>query len=205
MANHSKQSKKDLILATANKLFVTQGYQPTSIQMIAQAANVSQVTIYKYYESKQLLAHKVVLGLITDGYADFQKIVDDSKLSFKSLVKQMILTSSMETKDMHPDFLKFMIKDLSGEFGNHESINAYEDGKAKFWGTVIKRGRKEGVISPTISNQAIMVYLEMFVQFSQNPKNKHLYENSPSTMLSITDELQHMFFYGLIGKGDEEE
>jgi AcrR family transcriptional regulator len=189
---------RERILTAATDLFLNNGYKKTSIAMIAGQAGVSPVTLYKYFDSKIVLGHQVVLKMVVDGYAQYQKLVDDPSIDFRKLIRQMIVMSTDTAKRMSTDFYTFIVKDMQGKLGTDETMKAYQNGKAKFWGTVIGRGRKAGLIRPEISDQALMMYLDMFIQYVQNPQNDSLYQH-PIAMKMMTDEIIHLFFYGFIG------
>lgn len=64
MATHSDtdiQDKRQAILAAANKLFVKQGYENTTIADIAKVANVAVGTVYLYFRNKHEIYSSVSL------------------------------------------------------------------------------------------------------------------------------------------------
>jgi len=62
-AEHSRENRKfRLILETAHELFLDQGFDATSMDLIARAARVSKATLYVYFESKEAL----LLALVED-------------------------------------------------------------------------------------------------------------------------------------------
>ncbi|MBZ9603225.1 TetR/AcrR family transcriptional regulator [Phyllobacterium chamaecytisi] len=52
---HTQNSKFGLILTTARKLFLEQGYDTSSMDMVARTAGVSKATLYVYFQSKEAL------------------------------------------------------------------------------------------------------------------------------------------------------
>lgn len=62
-AKHSRENRKfRLILETARELFLDQGFDTTSMDLIARTARVSKATLYVYFESKEAL----LLALVED-------------------------------------------------------------------------------------------------------------------------------------------
>lgn len=58
----ARASSTDLVLAAATRVFLKKGFQNTTIDDIAEAANISKPTVYKYAQGKQwLLDHAVQL------------------------------------------------------------------------------------------------------------------------------------------------
>ena len=57
------QRKVDSIIEHASLLFVRHGFHKVTMESIAQYANVSKVTLYKYFRDKQALyEHIITLG-----------------------------------------------------------------------------------------------------------------------------------------------
>lgn len=154
--------KKQLILDTATKMFYKQGYKKTKMEDIASKANVSKVTIFKYFESKKKLAHVVVIKAIRDGYYDFGLIVNDTSIGFKEKVQRMIEAKYESAAQMDPDFQNFMLEDMQ-EKG--ETLNEYNRGKEKFWNNFFNEGRKSGELRPEISNNTILIYIDMLMNY----------------------------------------
>ena len=48
-----REEKKDLILTTALKIFAEEGYHASSVNKIADKANISKGLIYNYFDSKE--------------------------------------------------------------------------------------------------------------------------------------------------------
>lgn len=59
-----RKTKKTLIIEAAADLFLQHGYDGTSIDMIAERADVSRQTIYNQYESKETLFSAITAELL---------------------------------------------------------------------------------------------------------------------------------------------
>lgn len=193
-----RQRQRQNILQAATKLFMRDGYKVTHIKDVAAEADVSQVTLYKYFDSKLALGHQVVLDMITDGYAAYQKMVDDHTRSFQELIQLMITTKTGYAGSMTDDFYQFVSDDMRGALGNDEAQQLYQAGKERFWDSVIARGRAAGMINPMLSDEALMMYLDMYVQYFSSPTS-HPMIGDAKTYKHYADQLMHLFFYGFIG------
>ena len=49
------QAKRDALVAAAQELFPRHGFEGTSMDIVAAAANVSKQTLYRYYQNKEAL------------------------------------------------------------------------------------------------------------------------------------------------------
>ncbi|AYM02048.1 TetR/AcrR family transcriptional regulator [Levilactobacillus yiduensis] len=188
-----KAQQRQGILAAAIELFNTQGFKPTHVKTVAQAAGVSQVTLYKYFDSKLELGHQVVIEMINQGYASFQKLIDDDQVPFPDIVKAMMANKVKLSDKIHPDFYQFVIDEMSGKNGSNVVKEAYVAGEKKFWDAVVARGRAAGMINPNVSDEALLLYLEMYVSYFTTANI------APEKYQRLVDQLMHLFFYGFAG------
>src|SRR5690625_1864846 len=89
-----KEMKKTNILDTALRLFLDEGVRSVSVAEIARQAEVSQVTIYNYFESKDNLIEEVIkyyLQQVWDEYID----IFEKDISFPDKVKKIIFDKSL--------------------------------------------------------------------------------------------------------------
>lgn len=87
-----KQAKRTLILEAALTVFSEQGYNGTSIMMIAEKAGISKGLLYTYFKSKEDLLHKLIeYGL--NRMAEYFKVVPEQgiadKKDFEHVVRGM--------------------------------------------------------------------------------------------------------------------
>lgn len=64
---------EDIILAvkkSARELFRKFGYNKTSVNTLAKHANIAKATIYKHFESKEDILHKVLMDYIQENVQD---------------------------------------------------------------------------------------------------------------------------------------
>ena len=83
---HNKEEKKDLILRTALKVFAQEGYHASSVNKIANKANISKKgLIYNYFESKEDLLRNIMTNIMDrymDKYPPIGSIPDDSHIEY---------------------------------------------------------------------------------------------------------------------------
>jgi AcrR family transcriptional regulator len=116
LRERQKSNRRRAMLQAARKLFSSHGFEATTIEMIAEKAEVSSVTIYNYYgtktglllalvsESDTLLQDRIAAILadppdnIAEAFAAFSATIRDHALSFltKPLWRQVIAASIIE-------------------------------------------------------------------------------------------------------------
>ena len=81
-------SKRDDILDTALTLFSINGYHGVGVDRIKEGANVSKMTMYKYFPTKEILIENVLLKrdeIFRNGMSDAIKKADSSYNKIKSV------------------------------------------------------------------------------------------------------------------------
>ena len=77
--------RRSELIATAQQLFYTTGYERTSVNDIVKAVGVAQGTFYYYFDSKQAILEALVAELTAQQHVLFQDIVtDETRLSGSS-------------------------------------------------------------------------------------------------------------------------
>ena len=73
-----RKESKHKIMDAAFKLIAKNGYEATSIAMIAKTAGVSKGLLYNYFDSKEDLVKAIVLGALDDVEELLMEIVDEN-------------------------------------------------------------------------------------------------------------------------------
>jgi AcrR family transcriptional regulator len=83
---HIRAESKHKIMDAAFKLIAKNGYEATSIAMIAKKAGVSKGLLYNYFTSKEELVKALVLGAMAEGDELIETLfTDDAKQTLKNL------------------------------------------------------------------------------------------------------------------------
>ena len=80
-----RQEKKDLILRTALIVFAQEGYHASSVNKIADIANISKGLIYNYFESKEDLLRNIITNIMDrymEKYPPIDSIPNDSHIEY---------------------------------------------------------------------------------------------------------------------------
>lgn len=193
-----KKNKKQAILDAALKILTTQGYKKASVAEIAKEANSSQVTLYKYFPSKIALARAVIIKQIVDGYKASEDALNSSNATFAEKMEMMMSYGLNVSDSISDDFVVFMYDEFSGKNGDDSVKKTYNEYKHGFWKRLLDQGRREGAVSPDITEEGAIIYLDMFVNYAMtpNPVNAH----SAVEIKNHEKDLMHLFFYGIMGR-----
>ena len=184
------QAHQKTILATAATLFKRDGVQATSITTIAQQANVSTRTLYKYFPNKNELAHAVYLADIDDGIATNTAILHDAQLDFQAKLTKMMQNQMELSQKLHPDYLRYAAEDFQGKTGHPETGPNYLAKLDNFWSALIALGVSSGAISQQHEPTALRLYIQAFFNLGQ----------TTITDPKVLQDLTQLFFHGLSGQ-----
>ncbi|MFC0471095.1 TetR/AcrR family transcriptional regulator [Halalkalibacter kiskunsagensis] len=184
-----KEQKKRNILEASLALFMEYGIQKVSISEIAKHANVSQVTIYNYFENKHTLIHEVFLYYIEKASRDFEQIVHDN-IPFPDKIKKIIFNKKKIANQIHVEFYQYMMKEYSAEGNYIEKI--YVEKAIPYFTLLFNEGKEQGYIDENLSNEAILFYIQMLKDYMQR-------EDVHQKILPLTEDITNIFFYGIVG------
>ncbi|MGD6818983.1 TetR/AcrR family transcriptional regulator [Metabacillus sp. 84] len=187
-------SKMENILDAAKDLFLKQGVQKVNIKQIAKKANVSQVTIYNYFGSKEKLLVEVIRSMLETQMAEFSELFY-SKKPFEEKIEQFIKLKIHFSREMNEDFLFLLmsenkeIRDLYNRFAEKEAL--------PFFKAFVDQGKSEGVIREDLSFDSILFYINAFS--NEAFKQPELFKD-PQSRNTLAIDLNQLFFYGISGK-----
>lgn len=184
-----EQKKKD-ILQAALSLFLKYGVQKVSVVEIAKEAAVSQVTIYNYFESKDNLVHEVIIFYTDTVWQKYYEEIFESDLSFSEKITKIIFEKKETAEEIHPDFYQYFMKEYANGISYMEKL--YTEQVLPKFIELFNEGKAEGLVDPTLSNEAIIFYIQMFKEYFQR-------EDAYEKALPITEDLTKLFFYGIAG------
>lgn len=188
-----REQKKRDILNAALALFMEYGLQKVSITEIAKKANVSQVTIYNYFESKENLV-RLVFKFYVDQIWDEQKHLLVNDLPFNERIKKIIFEKGIAANQISERFFQDFMKDYASGQSYVEEV--YQKEALPLFIKLFNEGREQGYIDSEISDEAILFYLKMFQEYLQR-------EDVATMTLPIAEDLTKLFFYGIAGKKED--
>ena len=119
---------KESIKRAAQDLFRRYGYHKTSVNEIAKKAKIAKATIYKYFESKELILHAILMDYLKVSINDLVQQTTHS-ISKEEHLKNLILKTSKLSYTICNEFIGWdfirestnaqeFLKNLSNELEN---------------------------------------------------------------------------------------
>jgi AcrR family transcriptional regulator len=183
------QEKKNAIIAAALELFRKKGFVAVSIKEIAALANVSQVSIYNYYNSKDALVKECTNRLMKETLQKARNLLP-CKMEYKEkLLKAFSLGSDSTFQSL---FDYFSTEALDDKVFLHLCTESIDEQLAEIFRDYIELGKQEGAIDDSISTSTILEYMEAI-----NTAKSKL---GPAEIMKTREyEFQKLLLYGLIG------
>lgn len=185
-----KKFKKINILKAGLALFLKYGVQKVSVAEVAKEADVSQVTIYNYFESKDNLVSEVIIFYVNDVWKEYESLFN-SDIPFPEKVKKIVFDKRLTANYMNEDFFNHFMQEYSSE-DNYIS-QFYTETALPSFVKLFEEGKEQGYVDKEISEQAILLYIQMFADYMQR-------EDVAEAILPLTEDLTKIFFYGIAGK-----
>lgn len=159
--------KKQAILNSSLELFQKNGFVNTSIKEIAAQAKVSQVSIYNYFVSKNLLVKESISFLMDDILLMAEEFLSLDIPFPKKLSKALALCSKEVNHSVEEFFTVTALKDPQMV---QAIISTIADKQILLYQKYIEAGKKDGFIDTTIPTSTILDYVKAFNTIGSTPK-----------------------------------
>ncbi len=150
------KNKKEAILKASLELIKNNGYMNTNIKKIADAAKVSQVSIYNYYGSKLNLVKEAVTCLVNDMYSASLLILSEP-IPFEDKVKKALNLCSSELNNVFEEF--FSAAALEDPQMSQAIMSTIMDNNNKLYEKYVNYGKEEGIIDKAVPTETIIAFI----------------------------------------------
>lgn len=184
------EKKKQAIVQAALRLFKDKGFKETSIKSIAEAAEVSPVSIYNYFGSKDNLVALCVNDLFEEVTQQAEDILN-SDLDFKTkLDHAFALCQKKMSQQISSYFQDKMVEDSVFSTLLTSAITAK---KRDIYRAYIHLGKEEGLIAKDLSTELVLNVMDAL-----NGMGNQL--DHSDNLETEVDQIHQIFLYGIFGK-----
>ena len=194
-----KEQKKESIIRAALDLFMQHGFKKVSVNDVAVKANVSPVTIYNHYGNKDNLVYEVIRYQLRSLMEYYKKIIYGDG-TFPDKIKEIVFTKVEVASQFRGELAPAALRDNS--FYRQPIYEEFEREAVNMTLDLFKEGKREGYIGKDISEQTLIIYLDILK--SGISSSTRLYADEESYP-RIVRELNELFLYGLVDTGDRPE
>ncbi len=186
-----KEKKKRAIKEAAFLLFSERGFNEVKIEHIAKEANVSQVTIYNHFGSKDALFRELIQEFIISEFQYYKRSLQRKNYLFHDMMQKMIVRKMNTGGLFQPDMLLQM---MQRDEELRKFIYSYQNEKILPWYLeILEQAQQKNEINPHLTKEMMLLYIQMFTklgddfgaQLLERDREKHI------------QDIVTMFFYGL--------
>ena len=184
------ENKKQAIVQAALRLFKDKGFKETSIKSIAEAAEVSPVSIYNYFGSKDNLVALCVNDLFEEITQQAEDILN-SDLDFKTkLDHAFALCQEKMSQQISAYFQDKMVEDSVFSTLLTRAITAK---KRDIYRAYIHLGKEEGLIAKDLSTELVLNVMDAL-----NGMGNQL--DHSDNLETEVEQIHQIFLYGIFGE-----
>ncbi|TLS38742.1 TetR/AcrR family transcriptional regulator [Pseudalkalibacillus caeni] len=189
-----KQKKKMNILQAAFDLFNEKGIKQVKISDIAKKADVSQVTIYNHFTNKEELIREVIKDYTHKKFEEYSSLLESDE-PFHEVIEKFILDKVEALDTLNKDLLTEVLdrdeelKVFVDHFYKHYSMPLFV--------SFIQKAQENGDVDPTLSLEAIMLYLDMVKKQIESLPADYFTDSRQS---KFRNDIMQLFFYGVSGR-----
>ena len=188
-----KEQKKESIRRAALDLFKLYGIKKISVNDIAAKARVSPVTIYNHFGCKEDLVRDVVKWLITNTVSHYRSIMEGDQ-PYLERFGRLVFEKNEFVHTYHGELIQSM---LSEDPEIRRFMEELQQETEPLSTAFLEEGKREGFVSRDLSQQSIMLYMEMFRTLAFTHPALFSDREDAGEQLG---ELLRLFLYGLMGK-----
>jgi TetR/AcrR family transcriptional regulator, repressor of fatR-cypB operon len=159
--------KKEAILKASLELFKNNGFVNANIKEIAALAKVSQVSIYNYFGSKNLLFKESISFLMDDMISTAEEILSLAIPFSQKVIKALSICSSVISRSLEEFFTVTALNDPQMV---QAIMSTLTDKKMLIYEKYIAAGKKEGCIDSQIPTTTLLDYVKAFDTIGNSPK-----------------------------------
>ena len=184
------EKKKQAIIQAALRLFKEKGFKETSIKSIAGVAEVSPVSIYNYFGSKDNLVALCVNDLFEEITQQAEDILKCNLAFNTKLDHAFALCQEKMSQQISDYFQDKMVEDSVFSTLLTKAITAK---KRDIYRTYINLGKAEGLIAEDLSTELILNVMDAL----NGMGNQLAYSDNLETEV---EQIHQIFLYGILGK-----
>ena len=184
------EKKKQAIIQAALQLFKEKGFKDTSIKSIAEAAEVSPVSIYNYFGSKDNLVALCVNDLFEEITQQAEDILN-SNLDFKTKLDHAFALCQEKMSQQISDY--FQDKLVEDSVFSTLLTKAITAKKRDIYRAYIQVGKEEGLIAEDLSTELILNVMDAL-----NGMGNQIADSD--NLETEVEQIHQIFLYGIFGK-----
>jgi AcrR family transcriptional regulator len=184
---------REHIFGAASELFFQFGFSKVTTDEIAASAGISKKTLYKYFESKEVLFAEVIGRTVREVAEEFEAILEDGKADFPGKLHRLIELQAAQLSRIRQPLINDVQRNFPALWKQVE-----EERRTRleaYLGQLFSEGVKQGVFRPDIDSKMLeMVYMSAITGII-NPENL---ARIPYSAQEATGAIMRIIFTGVL-------
>lgn len=163
------EERRSELIATAQQLFFTKGYERTSVSDIVKQVGVAQGTFYYHFDSKTAVLEATIQQLIDQSEAILSRIVEDEELNAIEKWHQGLRATNNWKADQKAEMLslyRFLMRDENALLREKLQRNGMRQAANQF-SKIIQQGVREGVFATPHPSEASHIIMAIISTLSE--------------------------------------
>jgi len=138
------EERRSDIIMMACQLFLSKGYNRTTMKDIMEQLQIAKGTIYHYFSSKEELLDAVIISVAEEEIQRLKTIFDHTEGTALERLKQLILNGNSRHDDIHDETIKHLHKAANAEM-HIRLLAQLVTLQAQLYAELFKQGCDEGL------------------------------------------------------------
>ena len=183
--------KQQDIIQTAKDLFWKHGVSRVTMEEISSKADVSKMTLYKYYSNKKELALEVLKKEVGKAFDKFEHIIH-SNMPFEEKLEQMFLMKIEGTQGISREFLTDIYQ--NPKLGLYKYIEEQTHKSTRLFKEFLEDSQQKGLIRQDLKITFVQHYTNHLIGLVTDEQLLDQYDNPQELIM----ESMRFMFYGLL-------
>ena len=159
----AQEKKKEILQAAFDLMNTDIGTAGVTMDKVAESAQVSKATIFKYFGSKEGLIYEVFFTFMNDLGQEAKALIAEN-LPFEDKIRYL----NRVNKQFYIDLMTYYTKKEKKEFS--DAMDAYTQESFSIMLDLFHRGRKEGKVDLKYSDEFLILYFQAMVEGISKPE-----------------------------------
>lgn len=187
------KDRYDSILDAAQRAFVEKGFEASSITQIANAADVSEGLIYRYFENKRDLLHRMLEAFYARFVTKIQAVIT-AEGNFDTRLR-MLIGAHLRAYVDDADICRLFISEVrSSNLNSHPHTQAIDKRYGTMFMRFVQNGIRDGSIRPELDPRLVR---DLFWGALENVARRHLNGRMPLDVDVMSESICDVLLSGV--------
>lgn len=172
------EERRNEILETAERLFVTKGYTKTTVNDILKEIGIAKGTFYHYFKSKEEVMDEIIMRIIKEDVVKAKRIVSNPNIPVLDKLFRVLMEQSPKSGDIKDKMIEQFHQPNNAEMHQKSLVQSVIH-LSPVLTEVLEQGIEEGIFSTSYPQETI----ELLISSAQVIFDDGLFQWKPEEMM----------------------